>query len=259
MTLRQTLQAGLAPTLRAGLSNFPGGGFPTSAAELVVATGGYGTWTHNWRCSEAAGNLVDDISGLALVPGGAPTYQAAGAIAGDFAVNLGADGAANRFVSGSAAALDHALDEFALLVTFRCTAVAAANRHFCGKVGVSPTFWGLQVNAGGQAVFSANDGVALFTRTVASADHDDGLWHDVLCIVDRPANRMVVQSDLGSSGELDITAMGSVSNATFFSIGRTASVTGPVVVSHVAHSSSTTGMRANAAAIIATWRASTGR
>lgn len=257
MSLRQGLQQGLFTRLRQGLSNFPGGAFPASGAELLVAMGGFGTWTHSWRFSESSGNAIDDIAALALVPANSPTQGAPGAIAGDLAIDFSPDGSTKRCVAAAGTTLDHTTDDFVMFVTFKVMAAVGATRYFAGKVG--PTnFWGLQVTSTGTINGVLNDGVTTF-NSLCNFNHNDGNWHDVLFMVDRTNNRFKVTSDMGDGTDTDITGAGTSSNTGFFGVGRHASVTGPVAVSHLAHSSVATDFRANDNGIISGFRAYTGR
>lgn len=226
-------------------------GFPTSAADIKTAFGTLGTWSHNWPCSEAAGNLLCTITGAALIPANSPTQGVAGAIAGDLAIDVSPDGSTERAVAVDATLLQHTTDGFALLGTFATTGTPAIARYFAGKIGTG--FWGVQVNAAGHLIANINDTVGTFTSTVA-VDHRGGAFHDFILIIDRAAQRLKLVSNLGEGAEVDITTCGSITSNGFFGIGRHASITGPVIVTNLAHSSATTGMLAGAAAAITSYR-----
>lgn len=233
--------------------------FPTTLAEMATATGGYGTWVNQWRFQEGSGNCLDDAggAGFSLVPANAPTQGAAGAIAGDLAIDMSPDGSTKRAVAAANTSQQHTTDDFAMYCVFKVNAAVAANRYFAGKIGAAG-WYGIQINAGGSMLGICNDGTTTFTTTLA-INHNDGNWHDCLLIIDRTNFRMRLQTDLGAAAEVDLTTALSFANTGFFGVGRSASVTGPISVTHLAMSSSTTNMRANAANMIAAFRSYTGR
>jgi hypothetical protein len=231
--------------------------FPTTLLAMATAAGGYGSWDAQFRFQELAGNCLNDSGGFSLVPANSPVQGVTGAIAGDLAIQMTPDGATDRAVSASNADLDHTVDSWALFCTFKIDAVAAANRYFAGKIG-GAGWWGLQINASGHVLAPMNDGATSFT-SILSVDHRDGNWHDALLVVDRAANTMQVFTDLGSGSAINIAAAGSFTNTGNFGVGRHASVTGAISVTHLAHSTDVTNMLANAPAIITAFRSYTGR
>lgn len=232
-------------------------GWPTSAAGLTAAFGGYGTWVSAWGCDDTSGNLTDLIGTNHLVPGLTPTYRNTGAFSGDFAVGFDT-GTADRFVGSSSTVFNMGVSSIAMYCCIKISTVT--NRYFMGKGATRIMALVLESAPNGRITAQVADGVDLAQSTIA-ADHSGGLWHDVLFVLDRTAERIQAFSNLGTGTAVDTTLVGNLDSATLFHVGSLASSN--IFGCQIAYAAVATGdiinLRANGAAAIANIRRFTGR
>jgi hypothetical protein len=239
------------------LSDAPGRAWPKSAAALGAAIG-YGPWASAWQCDEASGDLADSIGAITLADVTAPTYRNTGAIPGDYAVGFAA-GIEDSFRAGSTGTFD--LNDVTSLAFYVCMrATTSANRPFFGKVH-GTNAWGAQMGAAaGQPEIMVKSGATTVTSAIAVAHHDS-LFHDYIGCIDRTGQRIQLFTDLGTSTEADISAVPTLTTATFFFIG--AQQFSNMFAAQVAYAAICTAgvdtLRANGAAAIANIRRATGR
>lgn len=192
--------------------------WPHTATEMNQAMGGYGTWASAWLLDEASGTFADKFGAITLTAAGTPgtpTYGNKGAMPGDRAVGFTA-GEEDRIQAGSTGTFD--LDASTSLAGYLCfRATTSSNRYFLGKV--SSNFYGLIFAATPGHVTLQIDGAAGAASTTIAVAHHDGKWHDLIWCIDRTNQRIQVFSDLGSSTEVDITAVTTLTSGAFFFFG----------------------------------------
>lgn len=236
--------------------------WPTSAAELRTALGGYGTWASAWQLDgpAAPGTLADAWGGITLTPSSSPTYQNAGALTeADKAV--GFDSAQDRFETALAATFD--VDASTSIAAYTCAKFTVSAQGYCvGKViGAGANYWMLVgvLNASGHLYAQVFNGVS-GPAAIIAVNHNDGRFHDVIATIDRSANLLTITSDLGSDS-VSIAAIGTLANAKTMHLGGTSTLGAAVHLQAFTAiaTGDVTNLRTNAAAAIASIRRWTGR
>jgi hypothetical protein len=234
----------------------PGVYWPETAAEMAEVAG-YGTWSSAWFCDEASGDLADAYGAVTLAAASSPVYRDAGAFPGDYAI--GFNSASDRFEAASSASYD--LDASTSLAVYMCLKIASgSDGYILGKVAAGAS-WVLRNLDPNDHILVALVGGGSMSATVAVA-HNDGLYHDVLMTIDRTNQRAQVFTDLGESAAVDISSVGSMSNAQVLHLGATATAAAatPHSVAFVAIATGDVpALRAHGAEVIAAMRAFTGR
>lgn len=226
----------------------------------MAAVVGYGTWASAWLCDEASGNLADSIGSITLTASSTPTYRRSGAINGalpDHAV--GFDSTFDRFGAASNATYD--LDATTSLAVYVCARFETQpiNGFVAHKAVTGSARWAFACNTTGFLNSILTDTVDSVSPGV-TVDHVDGKFHHILFIIDRAAQFATLTSDLGDSGQADITAVGSMTNTATFALGL-ATGTADSFVGQIAFAAVATGitdLRANRTTAIANIRRFTG-
>ncbi len=250
---------GLDEVLAAMAVGIPTRRWPTSAAACASAFG-WGTWASAWLCDEASGNLADAFGGITLTAGTTPTYSNAGAISGGRDLAVGFDASTqDRFTAASVATYD--LSDVTSLALYLCLHPSGnTNHNNAGKFQAGAGAWGTSLEVGGGITAATVDAIPTVATTTVNADHR-GAFRDVLMVIDRTGQRLQLFTSLGTSTAVNITGIGSLTNAASFYLG------GPPGLSTFGHTLAfaavATGdivnLRANGAQAIANIRNFTGR
>jgi hypothetical protein len=232
--------------------------WPLTAAEMAAALGGYGTWASGYQLDQASGAAADSFGAINLTPASTPQFQQTGAIVGspiiDYAV--GFNSAGDRFDAASAASYDiTTVGQLAFYVCWK--AGGAVGNHVFNKLAGS-VFYALNVNASGHLQWHVHDGSVIRTATIA-INHADGNYHDILCIIDRTAQRTDAISDLGASASVDITTSLTFTNAGVLSLGGTDANINSTCAFFAVANADALALKTNATAAIAAIRSYTGR
>lgn len=239
--------------------------WPESPVQMRAACGERGTWASGWQCDEALGNLADLWGGITLSPtAGAPAYNVSGPLSGDDRAVRFAGAAADTFTAAAAGTYD--LDASTSIAIYLCVRFTSlVNRNIMGKAGPVANEWAVQLQSSpvGEIIAFVDSGATVISATVA-ADHwqaGAGNWHDVLMVIDRANQRLRCFTELGASPDVDISAAGTLTNATPFHVGAANSST--ICGCDIAFAAVATGdipaLRTNGADVIARIRRLTGR
>lgn len=237
--------------------------WPDSATEMRAAMGGLGTWVSAWHCEETAGSLEDAYGAVDLSPVSTPAYRATGPLDNDYAVRF-SDSSSDGFHAASASTFDlGAGDSIAIYACIRWTQLL--NRNFAGKSGPVANNYAVQFQSfpTGRVIGYVDSG-ATYSESTVDVDHwqsGAGNWHDVLYIIDRTNQRLQVFTELGASLEIDISTVGTLTNAVSFFMGAAnSSTTGGEDIAFMAVATGDIpALRASGAAAIKAIRRFTGR
>jgi len=193
-------------------------GFPTTAVTTGTAIG-YGNFTTGagWLMQEASGSLAPVFGSPSLTAVSSPTYRNAGIKTGDYAI--GFDSAADQFDGGNNFDVI-ATDDLVVAWVGYVSANPAASSGWFGK-GVTPG-WYIFRRATGEIAFTINNAVS--TSNVAVPQ---GEWHVGIAVIERGTNRArcgvcgLTSGTVTVSAQLDISAQGTLSNASSINIGST--------------------------------------
>jgi hypothetical protein len=219
------------------------GAYPTTAA-LAATAFGYGTWVDGLLCDEASGNLVAAFGGgmNAVASGGSPSYGAAGPLRGtDKAVTISVAG--TGFEAASTATGDIGTGEsYALFAVIRTSAVTGADSYVFSKVDFvgGPGFYvriGTDMSIFAKFSDTVHDAAAKTAANAVTAND----WTLVGVAFDRTTNRMRVGARSLTTGatvisnEVDISAIGALSNTSPFRICRSGTLTSTISVAALYH------------------------
>ena len=197
---------------------------PTTQAEVLAL--GLPAATALWPCQEVAGNLIDPIGAVDLVPTNAPLQgQRAsgiyynGDITGTSKKAIEATyNTTQRFAAAAAGSLDIALQDFAIWLEFRVarTMFAAGDRSVLGKWN-GTNGYRFTITLGGLMKWVVSDAVTTITCTATQAAMGSGAWHGILLICDRTAGFLRFVTQAGTTS-IALGAVGSLTNAALFSL-----------------------------------------
>lgn len=180
--------------------------YPSSAAALTAALGGYGDFTSGgaWLCNETSGNLSAAFLGATLTAAGTPTYSNVGARGGaDKAV--GFDTNTDYFTGGDI--YDVTLsDDLIVLWVGRFSSVSGANGWIINKY----LGWGVQATSTGAISLATYDGTSR-TATTGTTAQLAGEHHVGIAVIDRGAGTMRVGTIGLTSGTSIISSTTSIS------------------------------------------------
>lgn len=162
-------------------------GYPTTAAAMPIATGGYGTFSSGWLMNESSGTLTDSFGAANLaVSVGTSVYGNAGPSGGiDKAISF--DTSTDQFSAGDV--LDAGGD--IVLVWVAKLTQNGANADFLGKG------WGTA--AGGQVQYllaRESNGLSFYAKDSAGGTYSStvsayvGEWHVGVAALDRATGRL---------------------------------------------------------------------
>ncbi len=223
--------SGLVATLESQLNSTAAlHGFPRTPSVMDDVVGGDWTNGSGWLCQEESGNLAPVFGAVTLTASGTPTYQNDGIKDGDYAV--GFDSATDAFGGGNA---DFDVDGSAdivfagVLKLSADLAIGTVNRivHKRGA-GAGYTLY-LTRNSSLSAGISLvlHDGTNQIFPSILTIDWsaNTDVWFAVVAAVERSTNTARVAVQNLETGEkfvgpsADISSIGSMSNASAFSIG----------------------------------------
>lgn len=207
----------LLTTLQDQLNQNGPQGYPLSAAAMQSAVG-YGTWSAGWLFNITSGNDTGAFGGVTMTAVSSPTYSIAGPAAGiDLAV--GFDASTDGFDAGANFDVS-ATDDLIVAWVGKFTSVAAGSVDLFGKWGAAGYL--IYRNAS-TLTMSMLDGVdnPSATATITSSSE----WTVGMLVVNRATNmaRVGLRTLSGTESigaEVDITALGTMSNAATFEMGN---------------------------------------
>jgi hypothetical protein len=191
--------------------------FPTTGAVLGQ------TATGIWDFQEASGDVLDKVGSIDLGAVGSPIQNqtAVGLWDGSSYTSRKAmenitQRGSNYVDAASTSTYDFdASTSFAFMVVVRAPDQinsARVLRKFVGGVGYEIVLTPSAITC------EIDDGVTSGTATVTEFA-GDGAWHCILFIVNRTTNKMHCITDLGSTTDVDIASVGSLSSAALFGTG----------------------------------------
>lgn len=231
--------------------------WPSTAAAMRTAIGGWGVWDCAWPGSVSTPGVIPPRFGPnTLTAGGTPLYTKAGPIPSRFA--LAFDSSTDRFEAASSSIYNlGAATSLAIYVCFKIE--PGSDGYILGKVGTS---YYLFRNHDPDDTLSLQvfDGVSFAWTGTLNFSHSVG-WHDALLFIDRDGANDYLQlvTDLGSTAPADITGVGSLSNSAPFSLGHSSATPPHRNAFTAVCTGEVSTLRANAVAAIAAIRAYTGR
>lgn len=220
--------SGLLETLQ-DLLNDNVQGYPLNASAMNDAVTA-GTWSAGWLCNESSGNLAAEFGGVTLTPSGAPTYGTPGPRGGiDKAVGFDSTdafvgGTSDFDVDGSSDLIIAAVVKLTgdLMTGTPCRIVhkrGGGAGYTLYMTRNSPTSAGFSM-----VLHDGTDQIFPSILTIDWAVHAN-TWIAVLAVVERATNTARVAAKSLATGELfigpgaDISAVGSMSNASAFNLG----------------------------------------
>lgn len=187
--------------------------------------------THAWGFSATSGAEPDlaSSSPISLTPAGTggPTQGVSTGLAGgDLGVQM-TDNSDHRMSAGAAGDLDVAGGDLWYLAVVRFAALPGGTRHILLKSSASSLYDSRILNTGVPQC-RVGDGVDIVTAPLTSS-HVGTHYNLLLSVLDRTAVRLSFTSQLEDSGLVDTTAVGSLTNAGTFSVGRSVTAAGQIV------------------------------
>lgn len=230
MTVFGGIRANVRDEVRSGIDAqvLAGQEFPRTAVDLARIVGA--TPSHIFRHDQESGNSVDDVAGAILAPQGGITVGVLTEFGDADRAVRAADNTGQRMESGSSLMFNEITGSFAWLhiVNFGGTP-PAATRNWIGKIGTA--FYTGRVNSA-QISFVASDGV-----NTAMANMTLNVFTNTFrCFiggVNRAATEIVLAEDGGTVVATSLGSVGSLSNGSLFSIGRS-SVSAPQTATYTA-------------------------
>lgn len=210
----------------------------STAASVASALGvSAGDVAEAWRCDEAAGSLVGEISAFTLAQAGAGAAhqrKIVGLYDGTDAYSIPGielPSATGRFVDGDSSHLDDdGITSFGIFVVFRRWGKDSITNKEIFSKGVGGAFYSLRLATSGAMIFVASDGVVTDGGSTTQR-YNNGSIHFAWFVVDRAASAIRLITDLETVVDAGAT-VGSMSNGTGFTLGSGGSA--PVQIPYVA-------------------------
>ncbi len=240
---------GMTVTLRGSLD------YPQTAAQMKAAAARYGRWTSGYLCNEKSGSLAPIFGSVSLSANGTPTYYEDGARGGDDR-SVEFDAAGDYFDAASTVNDVTATEDLGVAWVWKLTTLTGGQE---ARLLVKSDFAGgpyyiLYATATGMSC-AVGDGVDDEGADPGGALFEE--WVAGIFVLDRSTNKIRVgikgleTGTIYISSEVDVSSVGSLSNAEGFVVGSQAGqpwwLSGLFIAKGVG---ACTGMSANLATIL---------
>lgn len=222
-------------------TRIPGGAL---SASLLVNTrqfpGTLGAWNSAFPSVTAPTNLwpmqdatpgsptvlaVDDTIGsvdLTSNTNGDEYYQQTGDPYGRYGVYL--EDLGSHLRAAATGSLDQTTGSFSVLYRFKSVGAPASGHYFARKKSITSNTngWSTSTNSSGNMIANLDSPASTAVAATVALNFFDGLYHDVLAVIDRTGALLSLFTDLGNaSASISAHAGGSLTNAIKFGFGDT--------------------------------------